>query len=284
MPPYKSKRTCVYCKKSMSLTSTRCIQCGLFQPMKGLRTDILGNVYTNFYVLNLKKDKERYQLFQQRNQELYQRKKGVRFQGVDGNNLSEVKKALTYLNFTGEHFLEQQKKYPGNIGCYLSHLSLWKYIHEQHKSKYVLIFEDDAYFIPNGISNLEFILRTHSFQADFIYVGHNKIHGKRVHAHYSIPHPGNHYGYNSGLFGYLIRVSSIPKLLSLHAQTDDINIDVYNRRLISSDKERINQRLVGSDKEHKEHENVSAVFLNSNLIVHNDMVVGSTRKNTNIKK
>jgi GR25 family glycosyltransferase involved in LPS biosynthesis len=63
---------------------------------------------------------------------------------------------------------------PGQIGCYLSHLSLMEHIMNNPESDYSVIFEDDVVFDTNTLhSNIENIIKNINIDFDILYLGNN---------------------------------------------------------------------------------------------------------------
>ena len=92
----------------------------------------------NIYVINLKKDMERLnKVTQEFNKYSI---KFNRFEGVYGKDLSK-KEIEKNVSFIGKNLLCHRSM----VGCYLSHVNLWKKLIDDEKNDFYLIFEDDFY-------------------------------------------------------------------------------------------------------------------------------------------
>jgi len=132
---------------------------------------------------------------------------GTRYPAIDGNNI--IKKNIN------KYFENQDYKVlTGNIGTLLSHTNLWKKI-ENEDNEIVLILEDDSVVVNDFNNLLENSHKEVPNDWDIIYVGSNKLKGTKLSDNIFVPTEGNFIGYNSGMFGYLIKKSSIPKLLNI---------------------------------------------------------------------
>ena len=108
------------------------------------------------YVINLDRNKERYELFMENYNKLMPETPIERISAVDGNALSykeledvvslEVLDGIKHIDNTGERIADKQLT-RGMIGCYLSHINI--YAKNVNQSNLVLIFEDDAKFNIN---------------------------------------------------------------------------------------------------------------------------------------
>jgi len=260
MSSFKKQITikCEYCNSvnsmnSMNSMNSKCKVCGLSSvSSKSTITNIKSINISNIYVINLKKDNKRLIGF---NNNLKKAKIDIknriwgRFDAIDGNNHELVKEVSKI--FTNKDIEPLWKNYKGSIGCYLSHLKLWKnlQVNLQENSKengkenskengkvnskdyYSLIMEDDAFFTPNGLNNLEIAFRQSlNYDWDILYVGHNILSGKTIHPLFVKPNSNlNKRGFNSGFFGYIIKHSSIDKLLKIFSRFDSPFIDVQAR-------------------------------------------------------
>ncbi len=102
-----------------------------------------------------------------------------RFPAIDGQNLSKH-----YFQFAD--LLDTVRNHPrvlGEVGCSLSHYSLWRSHVTQHKHEHLLIFEDDVMFSESSKTQYKMMTReigdavtmktqaSHGFEFDLIYVG-----------------------------------------------------------------------------------------------------------------
>jgi glycosyltransferase involved in cell wall biosynthesis len=104
----------------------------------------------------------------------------------------------------------------GSLGCYMSHLELWKKIYLEEKGENYLILEDDA--ILNENFNLIKLTKYLSYVPEnynLVYLGSSKIKGEMINKYVAKPDVGNFKGYNSGMYGYLIKRNTILNLIKL---------------------------------------------------------------------
>jgi len=272
-------KACVHCSFKYPYNTNKCTKCKLWgfgTPLRQIpKTEQLYNI-TNIYVINLQKDKHRLLSFFNniKKQKIsIKNRNWNKFNAVNGSNQSVIQAEANNLNYESrQRVMHHWKNRPGSIGCYFSHINLWKHILNDEKgSEYSLIMEDDSFFTPVGMINIELALKMASrMNWDMLYAGHNLLKGQRVHPLFLKPkvaRPGeNNIGFNSGLFGYIIRKSSIPKLLRIVSQFNSPFVDVQIRNSFGD----------GPN-------NIKALFIVSNLIRHNN-TGGSSRKkidNTN---
>ena len=81
-----------------------------------------------------------------------------RFPAIDGKNLSNYYKS----NLEFRELLDTirgQQRVLGEVGCSLSHYSLWHSHAHSPKSKYLLVFEDDVMFTDKSTSRLTNIIQ-----------------------------------------------------------------------------------------------------------------------------
>lgn len=104
----------------------------------------------------------------------------------------------------------------GSLGCYMSHLELWKKIYLEDKGENYFIFEDDA--LLNEKFNIVKIIKYLSYVPEnynLVYLGYGKIKGEMINKYVAKPDVGNYKGYNSGMYGYLVKRSTILGLIKL---------------------------------------------------------------------
>lgn len=98
-----------------------------------------------------------------------------RFSAIDGQNLSNIYFEFSDLLDT----IRGQQRVLGEVGCSLSHYSLWKSHVENPRADYLLVFEDDVMFSDKSYERFEeTILSIHNrdkstdgFEFDVLYVG-----------------------------------------------------------------------------------------------------------------
>jgi GR25 family glycosyltransferase involved in LPS biosynthesis len=107
------------------------------------------NNITETYVINLEKSKDRLAVFDKNMKQL--NVKYIRWNAVNGSTLEKNNSNTTFMcrNYLCSN---------GIIGCYLSHVTLWKHILEKHGNsngnKWFLICEDDAGLTQKTLDNL----------------------------------------------------------------------------------------------------------------------------------
>lgn len=189
-----------------------------------------------------------------------------RFLAVDGSDVNKVVEVVDVAvkdeairSKIGKYYLD----HPGSIGCYLSHLSLWKTLLQNYQEEsFVLIMEDDAFFTPHAMENLEIaIQRASRYPWDILYIGHNHLRGKTIDPLFLRPSPTERrQGYNTGFFGYVLKIGSLPKLIQQAERFDTSFVDLTVRARFG----------VGDDR-------VSALFIKTPLIQHNKNYTSSRR-------
>lgn len=265
-------KTCAHCSGKYSQNKLKCPSCKLWEFGTNLQLipskDSHLNNIKNIYVINLQRDSHRLTSFftnLKKHNISIKNRNWNKFNAVDGSDKNNVLSEIELLiqnTKTKEKIISYWNKYPGSIGCYLSHIKLWQNMLDDEKSgEYSLIMEDDSFFTPVGLINIEIALQSaHSINWDILYVGHNMLSGNKISSLFLRPHlsvPGkNNIGYNSGFFGYIVRKSSLKKLIENVKNFDSPFIDVQIRN--SFDK-------------------ISALFFISNLIRHTNSG-GSSRK------
>ena len=259
-------KTCGHCSLKYPSNNLKCIHCNLWDfgtiipqiPKK----DYFYNI-KDVYIINLKKDKHRLNSFFNNINQLKistSKRNWKIYTGVDGLKIENVINDLNTLLTNDDdkkRVFSHWEKYPGSVGCYLSHIKLWQYIlNSNSNSEYTLIMEDDSFFIPNGMINIELALNNvKNIEWDILYIGHNILKGSKIHPLFVKPYiakPGEKMlGYNSGLFGYIVRKSSINKLVDIVKTFETPFIDVHLRNKFGESKN-----------------DVLALFCVSNLIRH----------------
>jgi glycosyltransferase involved in cell wall biosynthesis len=104
----------------------------------------------------------------------------------------------------------------GSLGCYMSHLELWKKIYSDGIDGNYLILEDDAILNVNfNELNISKYLSFIPNNFELVYLGSGKIKGNMRNKYIVDPFAGNIKGYNSGMYGYMVKRQTIAKLISL---------------------------------------------------------------------
>lgn len=97
------------------------------------------------YVINLKKCRKRMFNFANHMASI-----GISFERWEAVNGADIKKNNTNTN----HICRNYTCTNGIIGCYLSHITLWKHIKQRYKEGWFLIFEDDSLITKSGVDNI----------------------------------------------------------------------------------------------------------------------------------
>ena len=108
------------------------------------------------------------------------------------------------------------------IGCYLSHLSIYKKIKKANKDGYTIIFEDD--FLINSDNLLEEVkksiqtLNDKNINFDFLFLGNTtNNYGENITDNlYKLDNNNNLYG----LYGYLVNNKNIDKIIEKTSKID----------------------------------------------------------------
>lgn len=96
-----------------------------------------------------------------------------RFPAIDGMNLSNYYSEFSELLET----IRDKPRVLGEVGCSLSHYSLWKSHAEEPNADYLLVFEDDVMFTEESLTRLKATMaelnvrETDGARADVVYVG-----------------------------------------------------------------------------------------------------------------
>lgn len=270
---------CVYCKKTYIPARERnngfqCPQCHLWQPNTPLQivrhlSRFSYKQFSKIYAINLKRDVSRWKKFLQRLTPQFcilENRLVNRFIGVDGSNKNSLNE---YIDFycKSDKVNKFAQETPGSIGCYLSHMTLWQHILDTHPNdKYVLIMEDDAFFLPYAVQNIDIALsQADKIKWDILYIGHNTLRGNRIHPLFLKPRkakPGEQVkGINTGFFGYAVRVSSLQKMIRVIKEFDSQYVDLAVRERFGED-----------------NNSISVLFLYEPLIRHNTIYTSSRRE------
>ena len=130
--------------------------------------DFLKNNFKKRFVINLPYRKDRYKEFQERAILHFDPNLIEKFDGICGKNVN--------LETLPEEFLRKSKN-KGEVGCFLSHQTIWKQVIEDmsiNDDDLILVFEDDVFFTKNF--SAKFIEAIESFKIidhpyKFIYLG-----------------------------------------------------------------------------------------------------------------
>jgi GR25 family glycosyltransferase involved in LPS biosynthesis len=113
----------------------------------------------------------------------------------------------------------------GALGCYMSHVNIWKWLLNQPSIDRVVVFEDDAYLSDNAVDKIDTCLQSIPFESiDFFSFGYNntsKGFTEEVNDFVSL-----YRGEFWGLQGYMITKKGATKLLE-NIFPIDVQIDSY---------------------------------------------------------
>lgn len=165
----------------------------------------IRNEFGNIYIINMDKDKDR---MKELDLEMKQNNlKYIRIPAVDGSKLTEnsflVKK----------YFGKPKIKYSnGQKGCTLSHIGIWNKI-KKNNSKYNIVLEDDVIIPKKLFKKLNIYLKQLPKDWDFLFLGGNRITGKKYKNNLVKPDINVKWG-NYGTFAYLLNSRNIDKILN----------------------------------------------------------------------
>lgn len=151
------------------------------------------------------------------------------FPAVDGKNLNHEVLKVKGIKLLPE-YVDPYHKRPmtmGEVGCFLSHYSIWERMVEQNLAE-VLILEDDIKFEPYFKERATFILnQAREFKNwDLIYFGR-----KRLQDSYEELLPGSEVlakvGYSYWTLGYLISLEGAKKLLDAKPLQKLVPVDEF---------------------------------------------------------
>ena len=159
------------------------------------------------YAINLDKSPQRWTELQTR-----AREQGIpiqRFPAVDGRELSKQEIRELGGAFWGIQDLTPKRK--GEIGCFLSHRKLLYSLSQlpYDDTTAYLILEDDIFFAPNFLKQLQDACLNAPEDWDMLFFGHGRF---ETIGHTPNPLYQKLY-YTSGAFGYCVRARFIPTIL-----------------------------------------------------------------------
>ena len=136
----------------------------------------LSNIHETFdiYVINLEYDHARLQRFTQRMGD--NKLSFTRFKGIDGRTLNRnnmIKNKIITKSF-------DQIATPGEVGCAMSHVTLWD-LAQQSKKPYIIVFEDDIMIQKNlgwRLHQLSHYIKQYQF--DLLLLGRDQALKKHV--------------------------------------------------------------------------------------------------------
>ncbi len=172
------------------------------------------NKINNYYYINLDRhhDRKKYMETQFQNHKLnINRFKAFDKKLINPAYLDDLEKKNIILSKTQI----KNKKKEGSLACLISHTNLWKKIYSEKKGNISLIFEDDCQILPNFQNKLNIALQNAPEDWDMIWLGYNNVKGDKVSEYYYKPYPGFNKGFNTQHHCYLVKTSSIPKILNI---------------------------------------------------------------------
>jgi len=199
----------------------------------------LSNIHETFdiYVINLEYDHARLQRFTQRMGD--NKLSFTRFKGIDGRTLNRnnmIKNKIITKSF-------DQIATPGEVGCAMSHVTLWD-LAQQSKKPYIIVFEDDIMIQKNlgwRLHQLSHYIKQYQF--DLLLLGRDQGTQKACQLGKLKPHMCHFYHnnvfpreepsrfetrkiitppYSGGTFAYIINTKSIPRLIKTHHPINNI--------------------------------------------------------------
>ena len=159
------------------------------------------------------KERQKYMIDQFKNKYLFVNK----YLGQDKLILKEnIPKLLEEKYIDKDFYLNNKDKVEknGSIACFISHCSLWKKLKDK-PGEVFLIFEDDCKILPNFSNNVNKMLKYVPNDWDMIWLGHGKLKGIFINKNVLVPENNPGVKFNSLHHCYLIKKSSIDKLLSI---------------------------------------------------------------------
>jgi len=188
------------------------------------------------------------------------------FNGVYGAGLDISK--LVQNGVLNSRVLNEAKHKIGDLGCYLSHCRVLQHIQKTHQNNGIaLVLEDDFNIqeqewkdFHNYINNIP---KEWQDKWDMLYIGYNHVHGRRLNKYWTTAETTTMTGMNSGAWAYIIRISSIPKILKASLPIKHtVDRDVMLKPLIGKQ--------------------LKVLFTNRKIIKHNP-IFGSERRTRNQK-
>jgi len=111
---------------------------------------------------------------------------------------------------------EFELRLAGSLGTLLSHVHVWEKIAADPDCEVGLVFEDDAIFTKHFKTQLANLPEADVPEDwDMLWLGWHKLDCEPVNQHFGRPNKTEGKSVNSGHFAYLVRSSSVKKLISL---------------------------------------------------------------------
>lgn len=146
-----------------------------------------------------------------------------RFPAINGKKLdinSLLKNKIISTKLKRNH----PTSFQGSVGCYLSHLNLWKKFNKL-SIDYFIVIEDDI-ILEKQFMNLFYMkLKYVPDDWDILYLGATRACGKKINSHVLKVNYRKCKNDNGGLFGYVIRKKALPYIINFCSKTIDKMID-----------------------------------------------------------
>lgn len=146
-------------------------------------------------------------------------KNKLNFEFFYGQDKYKIKNNINNLinnNYIDNNFFIKNKKNinNGSLACLISHCMLYKKLLNVNGDKF-LIFEDDCEILPDFLKNLSKYYNYVPNNWDMIWLGHNRLKGKNINKYVLKPQNNPGIGCNAEHHCYLIKKSSINKILKI---------------------------------------------------------------------
>ena len=158
------------------------------------------------------------------------------FPAVDGKKIEikeyVTKEALEQILFTEKngYRLRHRDLTRGGVGCYLSHVSIYKQLLQDPDHDYYIIFEDDAIFHPDVFKYIKFVMTRPPKDWDLILFGRIRCKCEKTS---SIFEKAKFFW---GLFGYAINKKGAQKVIENFEKTGiDMQIDSAMSKMSQND-------------------------------------------------
>ena len=187
----------------------------IFCYKKKFREKFENKIYHSAYYITLPRLKERQEYM--KNQFKKNNLIVNKYLGQDKFIIKENIFKLLKENYIDKDFYYNNKdkvEKNGSIICFISHCSLWKKLKDK-PGEVFLIFEDDCKILPNFSNNLNKMIKYVPEDWDMIWLGHGKLKGKFINKNVLVPENNPGVKFNSLHHCYLIKKSSVDKLLSI---------------------------------------------------------------------
>jgi GR25 family glycosyltransferase involved in LPS biosynthesis len=158
------------------------------------------------------------------------------FVAVDGKKI-EIKEYVTKDSYdqimrteTEGYRLKHKDLTRGAVGCYLSHISIYKQLLQDPEYDFYIIFEDDAVFNNDVLKYINYIMSKTPKDWDIILFGRIRCKCEKVSAIYERAR------YFWGLFGYAINKEGARKVVDHYEKTGiDMQIDSAMSKMSQQD-------------------------------------------------